>query len=90
MQNKLEKFYEFKNSNSKTSKRIVTNSNSKIQGKYPDGTAVIIEASILNGIIQERLSRKERVIKVHNFRGATVDDMKITSYHNFVKNQVSS
>ena len=29
-----------------------------------------------NGIIQERLSRKERIVKVHSFRGATVDDMK--------------
>ena len=47
-----------------------------MQGKYPEGKAVIIGDSILNGIIQEPLSREGRVVKVHNFRDATVDDMK--------------
>ena len=47
-----------------------------MQGKYPDSTAIIIGDSILNDIIQERFSRKGRVVKVLNFRGATVDDMK--------------
>ena len=47
-----------------------------MQGKHPDGTAVIIGNSILNCIIQQRLSRKRSAVKVHNFRGATVDDMK--------------
>ena len=47
-----------------------------MQGKYSDGTAVIIENSSLNGITQERSSRKGRVVKVNYFRGATVDDMK--------------
>ena len=52
-----------------------TNNKGETQEKYPDGTAIIIVDSILNSIIQERLSRKGRVVKVHNFRGATVDDM---------------
>ena len=43
--------------------------------KYPDGTGVIIGDSILNLIIQERLNRKRRDFKVHNFGGATVNDM---------------
>ena len=73
---KKEKFFEFKNSDNKNSEPIATNNNGGAQGKYPDGTVVIIGDSILNGIIQERLSRKGRVVKVHNFRGATVDDMK--------------
>ena len=73
---KKEKSHEFKNSDNKNSEPIATNNNGGTQGKYPDNTAVIIGDSILNGIIQERLSRKERVVKVHNFRGAAVDDMK--------------
>ena len=72
---KKEKFYEFKNSDNKNSEPIANN-NGETQGKYPDGTAVITGDSILNGIIQERLSRKGRFVKVHNFRGATFDDMK--------------
>ena len=86
MQNQLEevirkkkKFYELKNFGNKDSDPIATNNNTKTgetKWKYPDGTAVIIGNSILNGIIKERLSRKGRTIKVHNFRGAAVDDMK--------------
>ena len=60
-----EKFYELKNSDNKNSEPITTN-NGETQGKYPDGTAVIIRDSILNGIIQEQLSRKGRVVKVQN------------------------
>ena len=70
---KKEKFYELKNSDNKYSEPIATNNNGETQGKYPN---VIMGHSILNGIIQERLSRKERIVKVHSFRGATVDDMK--------------
>ena len=73
---KKEKFYEFKNSDDKNSEPIATNNKGETQGKYPDGTAVIIGDPILNGIIQERLTRKGRAVKVHNFRGATADDMK--------------
>ena len=71
---KKEKFYEFKNGGNKNSDS--TNNNGETQGKYPDGTAVIIGDSILNGITQERLCRKRHAAKVHNFRRATVDDMK--------------
>ena len=76
IRDKKEKFYELKNSDNKNSEPIATNSKGETQGKYPDGTAIIIGNSILNSIIQKRLSRKGRVVKVHNFRGATVDDMK--------------
>ena len=71
---KKETFYEFKNSGDP----IATNSNTKTgetQGKYPEGTGVIIGDSILNDFIQERLSRKGRAVTVHNFRGATIDNM---------------
>ena len=69
-----------KNSDNKNSEPIATKNNRETQGKYTDGTAVIIGDSILNGIIQGRLSRKGRIVKVHNFRGATVDDIK----HHFI------
>ena len=75
---KKETFYEFKNSGNKNSDPVATNSNTKIgetQGKYPEGTAVIIGDSVLNEFIQERLSRKGRAVTVHNFQGATVDNM---------------
>ena len=71
---KKEKFYEFKNGGNKNSDS--TNNNGETQGKYPDGTAVIIGDSILNGTMQERLCRKGYAAKAHNFRRATVDDMK--------------
>ena len=86
---KKEKFYELKNSDNKNSLPVATKNKGETQEKYPDGTAIIIGDSILNGVVQGRLSRKGRVVKVHNFWGATVDDMKHTSYHYFVKNQVS-
>ena len=75
---KKEKLYELKNSENKNSESIATNNNGEMQGKhkYPDDTVVITGESILNGIIQKRLSRKGRVVKVLNFWRATVDDMK--------------
>ena len=78
---KKENFYEFKNSGDKNSDPNATSNNSRdtreIQGKHPDGSTVIIGDSILNGFIQERLSRKGRAIKLYNFRGATVDDIVV-------------
>ena len=73
---KKEKFYKLKNSDNKNNEPVATKNKGETQGKYPDGTAIVIRDSILNGIIQKRLSRNVRVDKVHNFRGATVDDMK--------------
>ena len=73
---KKEKFDELKNSGNKNSEPIATNNKVETEGKYRDSTAIIIGDSILNGIILERLSRKGRVVKVYNFRDATVDEMK--------------
>ena len=39
---KKEKFYEFKNSGNTNGKPIATNNNGETQGKYPDGTAVML------------------------------------------------
>ena len=40
------------------------------------GTTVIVGYSIINGIIEERLSINDRPVKVRNFSGATVADIK--------------
>ena len=48
---KKEKFFKLKNSDNKNSEPVATNNNGETQGKYPDGTAIIIGDSILNGII---------------------------------------
>ena len=49
-------------------------SNSKLnyQGFYPNGTNAIVEDSIINGMIEERINKKDRPVKVRNFAGATV------------------
>ena len=75
---KQEKYYKNKISNNATSGSSRENDSKEKPGKYPDGTTVVLGDSILNGVIQEKLSRPGRPVKVHNFRGATVDDMK---YH---------
>ena len=64
---KKEKFYELKNSENKNSEAVATNNKGETQAKYPDGRAIIIGDSILNGVIQGRLSRKVCVVKVLNF-----------------------
>ena len=73
---KKEKFFEFENSDNKNSEPLATANNPEKQGKHPDDPDVIIGDFILNGIIQRRLSRKGRVVDVHNFHGATGEDVK--------------
>ena len=71
-----EEFYQFK------SKQPIDNnmneflSNLKHQGLYPSGTTVTVEELIINGVIEERINRKDRLVKVRNFPGAIVRDME--------------
>ena len=51
-----------------------------IKGPYSSNTAVIAGDSITNSIHEECLSGKSVVVKVHNFPGATIEDM----HHNLV------
>ena len=51
-------------------------SEQKHQGLYPSGTTVIVGDSIINGVIEERITKKDRPVKVRNFPGATVADME--------------
>ena len=64
---KKEKFYESTNSDLKNNEPIAANNTGATQGKYSDRTAVIVGHSILNGIIQKRLTRKGHLVEVQNF-----------------------
>ena len=48
----------------------------KHQGLNPSGTTVIVGDSIINCVIEERINKKDRPVKVRNFLGATVADME--------------
>ena len=48
----------------------------KHQGLYPNGTTVMVGDSIVNGVTEERINKKDRPVEVPNFPGATVADME--------------
>ena len=78
---KQERYYQQKIANSatnETQQNNKENTSKERQGKYPNGTTVVLGDPIFNGVVQEKLSRPGRPVKVYNFRGATLDDMK---YH---------
>ena len=47
---------------------------------YPRNTIVIVGHSTINGVFEDRLRRKNHVVKVRNFPGANVEDM----WHNLI------
>ena len=51
-------------------------SKQKHQGLYPNETIVIVGDSIISVVIEERINKKDRPVKVRNFPGATVADME--------------
>ena len=51
-------------------------SKQKHQGLYPRGTTVIVGDSIINGVTEKRMNKKDRHVKVRNFPRATVADME--------------
>ena len=51
-------------------------SKQKHQGLYPNETIVIVGDSIISVVIEERINKKDRPVKVRNFPGATVPDME--------------
>lgn len=68
---KKERYYEFNNSGDTNSDPIATNNNTKTgeaHRKYQDGTAGIIEYSIVNSATQESLSRIRNAL--YNFQRA--------------------
>ena len=73
---KKEEFYQFKSKQPIDNNMNESSSKLKHQGLYPIGTTVIVGDSIINGVIEERISKKDRPVKVRNFSGATVGDME--------------
>ena len=67
---KKEEFYTSKKSNSKD------NHTSSSQDLYPRNTIVIAGDSIINGVFEDRLRRKNHVVKVLNFPDANVEDIR--------------
>ena len=66
---RLQKKLEYNNYQSQQRDKI-----SNDQDIYPTGTCVIIGDSILNGLIEENLSKQHNV-RIRKFPGATVDDL---------------
>ena len=73
---KKEEFYQFKSKQPIDNNMNESLSKQKHQGLYPSGTTVIVGDSIINGVIEERINKKDRPVKVRNFPGATVPDME--------------
>ena len=73
---KQEEFYQFKSKQAIDNNINESLSKQKHQGLYPSGTTVIVGDSIINGVIEERINKKNRPVKVRNFPGATVPDME--------------
>ena len=73
---KKEEFYQFKSKQPIENNMNESISKLKHQGLYPNGTTVIVGDSIINGVIEERINKKDRPVKVCNFPGATVADME--------------
>ena len=73
---KQEDFYQFKSKQAIDNNINESLSKQKHQGLYPSGTTVIVGDSIINGVIEERINKKDRPVKVRNFPGATVPDME--------------
>ena len=48
----------------------------KHQSLYPTGITVTVGDLIINGVIEERIIKKDMPVKVHFFPGATVADME--------------
>ena len=79
IQKRKEKSNLFKNFSNTERNQITTNSDSesrKSWRKYPDGMEIFIMDSVLYGVTQKRLGRKEVTVNVHNFWVAIVDSMK--------------
>ena len=73
---KQEEFYQFKSKQAIDNNINESLSKQKHQGLYPSRTTVIVGDSIINGVIEENINKKDRPVKVRNFPGATVPDME--------------
>ena len=70
---KKEEFYQFKSKQPIDNNMNESSSKLKHQDLYPNGTTVIVGDSIINGVIEERINKKDRPVKVRNFPGADME-----------------
>ena len=73
---KKEEFYQFKSKQPIDNNMNKSSSKLQHQGLYPSGTTAIVGDSIINPVIEEKINKKDRLVKVRNFPGATVADME--------------
>ena len=73
---KQEEFYQFKSKQAIDNNMNESLSKQKHQGLRASGTTVIVGDSIINGLIEEIINKKDRSVKIRNFPGATVADME--------------
>ena len=73
---KKEEFYQLKSKQPIDNNMNESFSKLKHQDLYPSEATVIVGDSIINGVIEKRINKKDRPVKVHNFLGATVADME--------------
>ena len=73
---KKEEFWQFKSKQPIDNNMSESLSKLKRPGLYPSGTTVIVGDSIINGVIEEKINKNDRPVKVRNFPGATVVDME--------------
>ena len=73
---KKEQFYQFKSKQPIDTNMNESLSKLKHQGLYPSGTPAIVGDWIINGVVEERINKKDRPVIVRNFAGATVTDME--------------
>ena len=69
-------FYQFKSKQPFDNNMNKTISKLKHQALYPNGTTAIAGDSIINGVIKEKINKKDRAVKVCKFSGATVEYME--------------
>jgi len=72
---KKEEFYYQKNCNLDSSSAVNRN-NESIENHNKKNNIIIAGDSIINGILEEKMSREDSTVKVHKFPGANVDSMR--------------
>ena len=76
LQDQLEEVKKKKKEEFHATKKSFSKDTSSSQDLYPKNAIVIAGDSIINGVFENRLRRKNHVLKVRHFPGANVEDMR--------------
>ena len=76
LQDQLEEVKKKKKEEFHATKKSFSEDTSSSQDLYPKNAIVIAGDSIINGVFENRLRRKNHVLKVRHFPGANVEDMR--------------